>query len=44
LTAREIAERDGLEEGLSCVLSTLELGFSFDVEGNHPRWTPKTGH
>jgi hypothetical protein len=33
--AREIAERDGVEEGLICVLSTLEMGFSFDVEGNH---------
>jgi hypothetical protein len=33
--ARRIAERDGIREGLVCVLSTLEMRTSFDVEGNH---------
>jgi hypothetical protein len=33
--AREIAERDGVTEGLICVLATLELSSSFDIRGNH---------
>lgn len=32
--AREIAERDGIKEGLIAVFSTLELCSSFDVRGN----------
>lgn len=32
--AREIAARDGIEEGLICVFSVLELCSSFDVRGN----------
>jgi hypothetical protein len=33
--AKKIAQRDGITEGLICVLSTLEVGWSFDVKGNH---------
>ncbi len=33
--AKKIAERDGITEGLICVLSTMEVGWSFDVKGNH---------
>jgi len=33
--AKKIAERDGITEGLICVLSTLEVSLSFDVQGNH---------
>jgi hypothetical protein len=32
--ARQIAERDGVREGLICVLSTLETSSSFQVRGN----------
>jgi hypothetical protein len=32
--ARRIAERDGIQEGLICVFSTLEAAWSFDVRGN----------
>lgn len=32
--ARAIAARDGVEEGLVCVLSTLETSMSFGVRGN----------
>ena len=32
--AREIAQRDGVTEGLICVVSALENCTSFDVEGN----------
>lgn len=32
--AREIAERDGVKEGLICVFSTLEMCRSFEVRGN----------
>lgn len=32
--AKKIAERDGVKEGLVCVLSTLEMSWSFDVCGN----------
>lgn len=33
--AREIAKRDGVQQGLICVLAVLELCGSFDVRGNH---------
>src|SRR3989442_11075565 len=33
--ARDIAERDGVREGLVCVLSVLEPCNAFDVRGNH---------
>jgi hypothetical protein len=33
--AKMIAKRDGIREGLICVLSALEMGTSFDVQGNH---------
>jgi hypothetical protein len=33
--ARDIAERDGVTEGLICVLSVLETCGSFDVRSNH---------
>jgi hypothetical protein len=33
--AREIAKRDGVQEGLICVLSVLEPCWSFGVRGNH---------
>jgi len=33
--ARDIAERDGVREGLVCVLSALEPCNAFDVRGNH---------
>ena len=32
--AREVAERDGISEGLICVYSTLEACSSFEVKGN----------
>ncbi|MCL0098195.1 hypothetical protein M1O19_06795, partial [Dehalococcoidia bacterium] len=33
--ARDIADRDGITEGLVCVFSVLETCTSFDVRGNH---------
>jgi len=33
--ARKIAERDGIQEGLICILGAVELRNSFDVAGNH---------
>lgn len=33
-TARRIAKRDGITEGLICVLTALEPCYSFDVRGN----------
>jgi hypothetical protein len=33
--AKKIAKRDGITDGLICVLSTLELNGSFDVQANH---------
>jgi hypothetical protein len=32
--ALEIAQQEGLEEGLVCVLATLEMNMSYDVRGN----------
>lgn len=34
-TARQIARRDGITQGLVCVLTALEPCLSFDVRGNH---------
>lgn len=33
--ARFVAERDGVGQGLVCVLATVELATSFEVRGNH---------
>ena len=33
--AKKIASRDGVTDGLICILSTLEMSWSFDVQGNH---------
>jgi hypothetical protein len=43
-TARQIAQRDGIQEGLVCVFSAVEPCFSYEVRGNgQKRWLELRG-